>query len=114
MKYKKFIDNKSKFYGETITDKGIMRVNMKMSNNTPFTKTSPIGVAGQADTVYHEQLHAAHPGMLERTVRRKTKIAMNKMDTPAKRRLVANYKKQAKQITQAVRKQFHNSQGNAK
>lgn len=104
---KKFIDNKSKWYGEVIPEKEIMRVNFKKSRNVPFTKTSPTGIAGIADSIVHEELHVKHQRMHEMKIRSLTKKILSNMDESKKKAIVNNYKKQAKQIKPEERKQFY-------
>lgn len=103
--YKRMIDNKSRDYGQVSYSPKMIRVNMKKSSRVPFRKKT--GVEGQADTIYHEEMHAKHPNMKERTVRKKTRLAMDKMPVAKKKKLVARYKKKASTISSRDRRKFH-------
>lgn len=111
MKIKRYVDNKSKWYGEQV--KNIIRVNFKKSRNVPFTKESPTGVRGIADSIVHEEMHARHPNMHERTVRRDTKKKMKNVSIATAKKIVSDFKKKAKPISEKVRRKFYSENSSA-
>ena len=80
-KYKRIIDNKMKWQGDTDTEKKVIRINRKKSKK----KSSVI------DTITHEELHAKHPNMHEKTVYKKTKKLLKTMSAEKKHKLYSRY-----------------------
>lgn len=70
--YKVKVDNKMKWFGDTDTEKKIIRINKKKSLKHG-------GKAELKDTIFHEKYHAAHPGALEKTTYKKTKQYIKKL-----------------------------------
>lgn len=81
--YRRIVDNKMRYYGDTDLDKHIIRVNKSKKKN---------GRGDIIDTIVHEEMHAKHPKMYERTVRRKTASHVKKLTTVQKHRLYNRYK----------------------
>lgn len=74
-KYKGFkvkVDNNMRDFGETDLEKKTIRINRKKSLKKGGHKELK-------DTLIHEKLHAKHPKMHEKTVRRKTKRKLKKL-----------------------------------
>ena len=70
-------------YGETDLDKKKIRINKKKSKN---------GGPGQLlNTIVHEETHARHPKMHERTVRKKTKSLTGRMSKTTKQKYYSKY-----------------------
>lgn len=74
-KYKRVVDNKMRWQGDTDVKKKIIRVNKKKSKK----KSTVIG------TIYHEEYHAKHPKAHEKTVVKKEKQWLKRV-APAKRK----------------------------
>jgi acetyl-CoA carboxylase alpha subunit len=89
-KYKRYVDNRSKWQGDTDVEKGVIRINKKKSKK----KSSVI------DTIVHEEMHAKHPKMHEKTVKRKTweALKLKKMGKKAKRKLYSRYNKPSRKV----------------
>ena len=81
-KYKRIVDNNSRWQGDTDTKKRIIRINKHKSKK----KSSII------DTIVHEEMHAKHPAMSERTIRKKVPLMLKRLSRKAKNRLYARYK----------------------
>ena len=96
-KYKKVVDNKMKgAYGETDFEKKQIRINKKRhAKGKPHdkrTKKNRDGSASIIDTIVHEEMHAKHPKMKERTVRKLTPKKVLKMSVEAKKKKYSQYK----------------------
>ena len=65
-KWKRVVDNKMRWYGETDETKKLIKINKSKKKNT---KPGDI-----IDTIVHEEMHAVHPQMHEKTVRKQTKL----------------------------------------
>jgi hypothetical protein len=86
MKYKIKIDNKMRSMGEE--DNGKIKINVKLSKKyTTSGKLNKHRYPGVADTILHEITHARHPKMHEKTVYKKTRLAIKKMGKKAKKKL---------------------------
>lgn len=71
--YKLQVDNKMRCYGDTDIEKKAIRINKKKSEASERK--------GEVlDTIVHETMHAKHPQMHERTVRKKTKVLVKKLN----------------------------------
>ena len=81
-KYKRTVNNKLRTQGETDTDKHVIVVNKKKSKK----KSSII------DTIVHEEMHAKHPRVHEKTVYKKTPKVVKKLSPKAKQKLYKRYK----------------------
>lgn len=81
-KYKRVVDNRMRWQGDTDLEKKVIRVNKVKSKR----KSSII------DTMVHEEMHAKHPQMYERTVATKTKGRVRTMGPQAKARLRSKYR----------------------
>ena len=81
-KFKRVVDNKMRDFGDTNIKKGVIRVNKKKSRKHP---------KGIIDTVIHEELHARHPKMHEKTVRKLTNKALITMSPKRKADLMAGF-----------------------
>lgn len=66
-----------------------------------------------ADTVFHEQFHAKHPGATEKTTYMKTKEAMKQMSFAEKERLAAKVRGKSAHYRQgALKRKFKMGRGN--
>lgn len=81
--YKRAVDNKMKYYGDTDTQKKVIRINKK--------KSMKAGKGELLDTIVHEEQHAKHPMMKEKTVRRKTAGVVKKMTKKQKSKMYGKY-----------------------
>lgn len=87
--YKRSVDNKMKCYGETDLEKKTIRINKKKSKDSDKRMKTRGEVL---DTIVHEELHASHPKMHERTVRKHTRPVMSKLSHKQKSVLYAKYR----------------------
>lgn len=81
--YKRVVDNKMKYFGETDHQKKTIRINKKKSLKS--------GKGELLDTIAHEEMHAKHPNMKEKTVRRKTAGVVKKMSRKQKSKMYGKY-----------------------
>ena len=81
-KYKRIVDNKLRYQGETDINRKIIKINKKASKK----KSTVI------DTIAHEELHAKHPKMTEKRVRIETKNKLKRMSENKKHKLYSLYK----------------------
>ena len=84
------VDNKLRgAYGETDTTKRVIRINKKMHKrkNDSSVKKNPDGSVNLLDTIVHEKMHAEHPKMHEKTVRKETRNKIASMSPKAKKRI---------------------------
>lgn len=88
-KYRRIVDNRMKWYGETDTDKKIIKVNKRKSKNKPTHKKRHPEVL---DTIVHEETHARHPEMHEKTVRIETRNKLKRMAENNKRKFYGLYR----------------------
>ena len=88
--------NKGNWYGETDLDKKVIRVNKKYhkskGNHAPDIKKNKDGSASIIDTLAHEMLHAKHPRMHEKTVRKLTRKKVGKLSKKYKNKLYSKFK----------------------
>ena len=80
--YKRIVDNKMRYQGETDLEKKVIRVNKKASKK----KSTVI------DTIYHEENHRLHPKMTEKNIRIETKNKLKRMSENKKHKLYNLYK----------------------
>ena len=97
-KYTYKINNKKKgLYGETDFKKKLIEVNISRHKKAKTQTYKQRGFAKKdatiINTLVHERMHAQHPKMHERTVRKKTRVLVNKMGDKAKQKLRAKLKK---------------------
>ena len=83
IKYKRKVDNKMRWYGDTDTTKKVIRINKK--------KSKKAGRGELLNTIVHEELHAKHPRMKERGVIKKSTTVTNKMSREQKAKLYKKY-----------------------
>lgn len=87
--YKK--NNKLKgCYGQTTTEKGkrpIIEINKKAHKSVKKDKSIPKRSRTLIDTIVHETMHARHPKMHEKTVRKNTPNTVARMSKKSKSRL---------------------------
>lgn len=81
-RYKRIVDNKMKWQGDTDLEKKVIRVNKAKSKK----KSTVI------DTIYHEEYHAKHPKATEKKTYSATKKAMKKLNAKQKNRYYQLYK----------------------
>lgn len=82
--YKRVIDNKMRNFGDTDFLKRVIRVNKK--------KSKKLGGRGEVlDTIYHEEMHAKHPKMKEKSVRVRTVREIKKLTPSQKRKYYQKY-----------------------
>ena len=86
--YKRIVDNKMRWYGDTDTEKRVIRVNKKRSKTKPTHKRRYPEVL---DTITHEEMHAQHPKMTERRVRIETRNRLKRMSENKKHKLYSRY-----------------------
>lgn len=93
--FKHINSNKLKgLYGETDYGKKVITINKKAHKKTThpsWVKKNPDGTANLLDTIVHERMHANHPKMHEKTVRKKTSIVINKMGPKQKKKLYSKF-----------------------
>lgn len=82
--WKRVVDNKMRSYGETDYDKKTISVNKKKSKKE--------GPGELLDSIIHEELHAGHPKMKEKNVRKLATKKANKIGDKTKKRLYSRYK----------------------
>ena len=80
--YKRIVDNKMRYQGETDLDRKVIKINKRQSKK----KSTVI------DTIQHEELHAKHPKMKEKTVRIETKNKLKRMSQMKKHKLYNLYR----------------------
>lgn len=74
-------------YGETDFDKKLIRINKKRHKKGETNKNAD-GSENLLDTIVHEKLHATHPNMHEKTVRKLARAMSSKM---GKKQKAAHY-----------------------
>ena len=79
--YKRVVDNKMKWQGVTDPNKRIIKVNKKRSKKSQTV----------IDTIYHEELHAAHPKMSEKEVKHKTASVLKRLKAREKKKYYSAY-----------------------
>lgn len=87
--YKRVVNNKLPYYGETDLAKKTIKINKTMSKKHPVHKR-PLNKHAKKypevlDTIAHEIHHVMHPKKLEKNVRKATKRLIKKM-TPGQKR----------------------------
>ena len=82
--YKKVKDNKMRWYGDTDTDKKVIRVNKSKNKNKKHGDV--------IDTIVHEENHVKHPRMHEKTVRKTTKLQVKRMSVQSKKKAYSRYR----------------------
>lgn len=87
--YKRKVNNKSKYFGETDTNKKTSFVNKKKSKLHP-SHVRPIKKGANKypevlDTITHETLHMLHPKMTEKQAYKKTRKLMDTMPKAQKK-----------------------------
>jgi len=87
-KWKRKTDNRMRDYGEIDYHTGAIRINKKASRKWGKKHKK----AGVLDTIVHEEMHAEHPKMSEKTVRKRTKKKIGKMTRRQKKRQYSKYK----------------------
>lgn len=84
-------------YGETDTNTKVIKINKAYHkskwNHSPAVKKNKNGTANLLDTEVHELMHAKHPKMHERTVRKKTPKKIKRMSKRAKVRVYDKFNK---------------------
>jgi len=71
MKWKRKVDNKLRgAFGETDFDKKVIRINKKRHISSKAWSSTPKRDRTLKNTILHEEIHAKHPRMLEKTVRK--------------------------------------------
>jgi hypothetical protein len=85
MQYKRKVDNKMKWYGNTDTKKKVIRINKKKSKRA--------GKGELIDSIMHEEVHAKHPRMKEKSVERKTTRVVKAASRKKKARLYKRYER---------------------
>lgn len=94
--YKRKVNNKLGWYGDTDIKKKIIQVNKKRSKNKP-THKRPINKHAHKypevlDTIVHEEMHAAHPKKHEKTVRIETRNKLKRMSEIRKKKFYGMYR----------------------
>lgn len=84
-KFKRIIDNKMRWLGDTNLEKRVIRINKK--------KNKQAHQSGELlDTIIHEELHAKHPNISEKRVVKKAEMRMAHMSKERKRELYAKFR----------------------
>lgn len=90
-------DKKGEFYGFTDLNKKTITINKsfhkKKGIHGPGISKNKNGTAKILDTIVHEEMHAAHPKMHEKTVRKLTPKKVKRLTKKAKKKLYSKYKK---------------------
>lgn len=85
-------------FGETDLDKKVIRVNKKLHKTAKKHKKSVYNIPKKdislINTMVHEKLHAKHPKMTERAIRKKTRTVLAKMGTKAKKKVYRQFQYQ--------------------
>lgn len=81
--WKRVVDNKMKWQGDTDLENKVIRINKKKSKK----KSSVL------DTIYHENYHKDHPKAHEKTVYKKTKENLKRLSRKKKQKLYNQFKK---------------------
>lgn len=84
-KWKRVVDNKMRWQGDTDLEKKVVRVNKKKSKKKS-------GRGGVIDTIVHEEMHVTHPKMHEKTVYKKTKKKVKRLTPKQKKKLYLTYR----------------------
>ena len=93
MKYKRRVNNKLRgALGETYFDKKTIVINKKRHKNPVVMKKFAKVDRTLINTIVHEELHAKHPKMYEKTVRKLARVKVNKMSIAKKKKLYSKYK----------------------
>jgi len=87
-RWKRRTDNRMRDYGEIDYHTGAIRINKKASK--AYGKKHKM--AGVLDTIVHEEMHAGHPRMGEKAVKKRTKRKIKKMSRSQKKRQYSKYK----------------------
>ena len=83
-KYKRIVNNKLKgSFGVTDLKKHTITVNKKLHKKLK----EKLG-----DTIVHETMHAKHPHMLEKTIRRRTPKVLKRMSKKQKKRMYSKFR----------------------
>lgn len=91
---KRIVDNKLKgAYGETDTEAKVVRINKKAHKRMDLKRVNrnPNGTESLVDTIVHEEMHAKHPNMHEKTVRKKAKKVVARLSQKAKSKIRNKY-----------------------
>lgn len=91
----RIVDNKLKSaYGETNTETKTIRINKKAHKRMDLKRINrnPNGTESLVDTIVHEEMHANHPKMHERTVRKKAKKVVQRLSQKQKSTIRNKYK----------------------
>ena len=83
MNYKRIVDNKMRWHGDTDTEKHVIRINKSKKKNKDRGEI--------IDTIVHEETHAAHPRMHEKTVRKHTIKKLKRLSRAQKQKLYSRY-----------------------
>lgn len=85
-KFKKIVDNKSKYYGDTDFDKHLIRINKQMNKHK--------GRKGELlDSIMHEKSHVLHPKMKEKNIEKLASKITKHMSKKAKQSAYKPYEK---------------------
>lgn len=79
-----------KWMGDTNTDDKIIRINKRLHHK--LVKRHEAKKAELLDTIVHEEMHAKHPKMKEKTVHRKTPKVLKKLTMAQKKKLYAKFR----------------------
>jgi hypothetical protein len=90
---RRLVDNNLGHFGETDTDKKVIKINKKIHAKG---KKKAIGGIPKKDstiinTIVHEEMHMKSPRMHERTVRKKTQKVVRSMSAKRKKKLYSKY-----------------------
>lgn len=87
------IDNSMKWLGETDTTDKVIRINKNLHHKDSVKSLTRKGKrkAELLDTIVHEEMHARHPRMHEKTVYKKTREKVKKLTQKQKHKLYSRF-----------------------
>ena len=96
MRVRRIVDNKMRDYGSEDDRTHTIRINKALSKKDP-NLVRPVNKGasrypGVLDTIVHEEMHASHPKLTEKSVWKRTRRKMQTMKPEAKRKAYARFK----------------------
>lgn len=95
--WKRLVDNKMRgAFGETDLDRRVIKVNKAAHKKQKGKWGIPKKDSSLINTIVHEEMHARHPKMTEKGVRKKTRTVVDKMSKRTKGRMYARFNTKTK------------------
>lgn len=95
-RFNRKVDNRARWCGDTDFKTRTIRVNKKKSRQQPDESYKGKKVSGKIiNTIVHEEMHAHHPQMYERTVRKQTRKVLLRLSPKQKSKLYSKYSKRS-------------------